>query len=196
MKKQLLFCAVAAIGAVLMMIRSGSLQSSTQVKGPHFLSNNELVMPENYREWIYVSSGLGMSYGPAAQAQSDPPFDNVFVTPEAYRSFLNTGTWPDGTMFVMEVRRSKSKDSINESGHFQGELLGIEAEVKDSARFPAKWGFYAFQPASKSGRLLPAATTDCQTCHSQHGAVDNTFVQFYPSLFEVAKKKGTVKPNY
>ena len=27
-------------------------------------------------------------------------------------------------------------------------------------------------------------------------AVDNTFVQYYPTLFEVAKRLGTVKPTY
>jgi len=40
---------------------------------------------------------------------------------------------------------------------------------------------------------LPSSTTDCQSCHSQNGAVDNTFVQFYPTLLEVAKQKGTLK---
>jgi hypothetical protein len=26
--------------------------------------------------------------------------------------------------------------------------------------------------------------------------VDNTFVQYYPTLFEIAKRLGTVKPSY
>lgn len=191
-----LFSALLVTGVVAFLAPSSSVQAE-HVKGPQFLANNEVAIPDNYREWIFVSSGLGMSYGPLARAEADnPPFDNVFVTPEAYRSFLKTGQWPDGTMFVMEVRRSKSRESINDSGHFQGDSLGMEAEVKDSIRFPGKWGFYAFTTAGKAGKLLPAATTDCQACHSAHGAVDNTFVQFYPTLFEVAKKKGTVKSNY
>jgi hypothetical protein len=166
-------------------------------KAPRFLANNEIALPENYREWVFVSSGVGMSYNPEAQAQStNPPFNNVFVKPEAYKSFMKTGTWPNGTMFVMEIRRSKTNESINSSGSFQTDLLSVEAEVKDESRFPAKWGFYAFKDGTASGKLLPAATTECQSCHSQHGAVDNTFVQFYPTLFEVAKKKGTVKNQY
>jgi hypothetical protein len=168
-----------------------------QVKAPHFLPNDEIALPEDYREWIFVSSGLGMSYSEEGQSRAENPrFDNVFVKPESYRAFMKTGKWPNGTMFVMEVRRSKTKDSINNTGSFQEELLGIEAEVKDAARFSSGWGFYAFTTATKSGKLLPAATTECQSCHSQHGAVENTFVQFYPTLFEVAKKKGTVKDKY
>ena len=39
-------------------------------------------------------------------------------------------------------------------------------------------------------------TAPCYTCHANNTAVENTFVQFYPQLFEIAKQKGTVKPTY
>jgi hypothetical protein len=184
-------------GTLMIFAISGVKESAPQAKAPRFLSYSEIALPENYREWIFVSSGLGMSYGPPDQARSDTPrFDNVFVTPDAYRAFLKTGTWPNGTMFVLEVRRSKGNESINNSGRFQDELVSVEAEVKDETRFPTKWGFFTFPNGAKTGQLLPTATTECQSCHSQHGAVDNTFVQFYPTLLEVAKKKGTLKSKY
>ena len=193
--KLITLTAIALTVAILSFTGLG--EPSPEGKVPRFLTNNEIALPANYREWVFVSSGIGMSYGPAENAQSgNPPFNNVFVKPEAYRSFMKTGTWPNGTMFVMEVRRSKTNESINNRGNFQADLLGIEAEVKDESRFPAKWGFYKFTDAATTGKLLPADTTDCQSCHSQHGAVDNTFVQFYPTLFDVAKKKGTVKDQY
>jgi hypothetical protein len=142
--------------------------------------------PENYREWVWLSSGLGMTYGPAATGML--MFDNVFVTPEAYRAFQKAGTWPDKTMFVLELRGAESKGSINKDGHFQGGLHGIEVEVKNGG----KWTFYGFPNGTKTGRELPS-TAGCYSCHSQKGAVDNTFVQFYPTLIEVAKQKGTFK---
>jgi hypothetical protein len=37
---------------------------------------------------------------------------------------------------------------------------------------------------------------ECYSCHAQHTAVDTTFVQFYPTLIEIAKKKGTLSPAY
>jgi hypothetical protein len=40
--------------------------------------------------------------------------------------------------------------------------------------------------------MIPA-TAVCYSCHKQNGAVDNTFVQFYPTLIEIAKRKGTFK---
>ena len=39
-------------------------------------------------------------------------------------------------------------------------------------------------------------TAACYECHAANTAVDNTFVQYYPTLFEVAKRLGTVKPTY
>ncbi len=163
------------------------------VDGPRFLSGDRLERPANYREWVWLSSGLGMSYLPAAEGGANPAFDNVFVTPAAYRSFLQTGRWPDQTMFVLEVRASQSKGSINQNGRYQGALMGIEAEVKDERRFPGKWAFFGFQGGADSASAFPKSQS-CYSCHAQNGAVDNTFVQFYPTLLEVARQKGTLKP--
>ena len=94
-------------------------------------------------------------------------------------------------MFVMEVRASATKGSINKGGHYQEELVTIEAHVKDQARFQSKWEFFGFG-AGQTAKPL-GAKSNCQTCNSQNGAVDNTFVQFYPTLLPVARAKGTLK---
>lgn len=161
---------------------------------PQLTPEGQLLRPDNYREWMYLSSGLGMTYGPvtAENANRPPMFDNVFVTRTAYKSFLQTGKWPDKTMFVLEIRSSDSKASINKGGRFQTDRVAIEAEVKDEARFPGKWAFFGFGEDAARGKMMPT-TAACYSCHSQNGAVDNTFVQFYPTLLDVAKEKGTLK---
>ncbi len=127
-----------------------------------------------------------------AEMQDHSMFDNVFVNPEAYRSFLATGTWPDKTVMILEAREAISKGSINERGHFQsGEVMGFEVHVKDEARFPGKWAFFEFDSPSGNGTLIPQGAP-CYTCHAAHAAVDTTFVQFYPTLLPVATKKGTL----
>jgi hypothetical protein len=159
---------------------------------PEYSADGRLVFPGAYREWVFLSSGLDMSYRERMVGHS--MFDNVFVEPRAYRAFLDTGTWPDRTVLVMEVRGAASKGSINASGHFQtGELMGFEAHVKDTKRFPGGWAFFAFagkEPAS----ALPTAA-ECYACHRQNAAVDTTFVQFYPTLLPIAQLRGTVKPG-
>ena len=194
------FCQLAAIAVIFAISVSQSspmrAQATTPSDQPRFSADNELARPENYREWIYLSSGIGMSYNPATNTPGNPnpPFDNVFVTPTAYRSFLQTGTWPDKTMFVLELRGSAGEGSINRQGRFQQQLLGIEVEVKDSARFPGKWAFYEFGRTNTTAKPL-ATTAGCYSCHSQNGAVDNTFVQFYPTLTDIARQKGTFKES-
>jgi hypothetical protein len=95
-------------------------------------------------------------------------------------------------MFVLELRRSATEGSINRGGRFQDQLIGIEVEVKDSSRFPGKWGFYEFGRAATAAKPLPTSA-GCYSCHEQNGAVDNTFVQFYPTLADIARQKGTFK---
>lgn len=175
--------AIAALG----MVALGAVHSDA----PQFTSDNRLSRPANYREWVWLSSGFGMSYKAPA---SSPGFDNVFVTPTTYRAFVATGKWPEKTMFVIEEREALNKGSINKSGHFQGALDGLEVELKDSSRFAGGWAFFNFQSTDKAAATPKSAP--CYECHAQHGAVDNTFVQFYPTLFEIAKQKGSVKTTY
>jgi hypothetical protein len=146
--------------------------------------------PSDYREWIFLSSGLGMTYGPpAATSQAAPLFDNVFVNRTGYAGFLKSGSWPDGTFFVLEVRSSESKRSINQGGHFQSGVVGTEGEMKKNG----EWTFYSFNEAGKEGKPF-ARTANCYSCHRANGAVDNTFVQFYPTL-PVAREKGRLRPE-
>ncbi len=164
---------------------------------PAYAANRDMLPPSNYREWIYLTSGLDMSYNPKEPTDGRMSmFDNVFVNPEAYRSFVSTGTWPDKTVMVLEARGAQSKGSINERGHFQaGDVMGIEVHVKDEAHFPGKWAFFSFDSLSKNGTLVPQ-DAPCYKCHAEHAAVDTTFVQFYPTLLPIAQAKHTLSAAY
>lgn len=163
--------------------------------GPVLQADNALAFPADYREWMFLSAGLGMNYGPNAPAAGQPQsFTNVYVNPSSYRAFMKTGAWPDRTMFVLEIRGSASEGSINRTGHFQTGIRAIEANVKD-ARLPGGWGFYDFGRETKAVAPLPQTAT-CYACHRDNTAVEHTFVQFYPELMAVARKMGTVKSTY
>ncbi len=171
--------------------------------GPRYENGTELVRPTDYRSWPFVGAGLGMTYdgerGTQAGGADNPRFTHAFVNPTAYQHFMRTGSWPDGTLFMLEFRASQSEGSINRSGRFATELTFLEAEVKDS-RFPDGWAYFAFgagdQLAAKAKPLDATAAASCVECHTEHGAVERTFVQFYPHLLEVARAKGTLKPGF
>jgi hypothetical protein len=175
-----------------------SLHAQKAAQGPHeprYTSDGRMQPPSDYREWVFLSSGVDMSYNPRAMAMGHTMFDNVFVNPEAYKAFLETGTWPDKTVLVLEVRGAQTKGSINHTGHFQtAELMGVEVHLKDEARFPGKWAFFGFDD-DKPAKMIPT-TAECYSCHAKSAAVDTTFVQFYPTLLQVAKNKNTLSPGY
>ena len=160
-----------------------------------FDAKGNLVFPADYRHWTYLSSGLGMSYNAAANAEANPPFDSVFADPASELAFRKTGHWPEGTVLVLEVRGSSSKGSINLHGSYQsGAPIVLEVHVRDSKRFKGGWGF--FRVDTKQATSLIPYTADCYSCHQQHAAVDTTFVQFYPTLLPIAQAKSTLSAAY
>ena len=194
--------AIVAAAAVLASAQARPAQAPARATdGVAYTASGQVIRPTNYREWMYLTSGLGMTYGPTQAAAGRPPlFDNVFVNPQSYQAFMRTGQWPDGTMFILELRRSVANASINNGGFTQTDVAMLEAAVKDSQRFADTGGWKYLElgappKAPESSAPLPA-TASCYACHATHTAVENTFVQFYPTLFEVAREKGTIKPTY
>jgi hypothetical protein len=150
---------------------------------PRYTNGNELVRPENYQEWVFLTSVLHMG----TESPGEGAFANVFVTPSAYHQFLASGSWPDKTVFVQEKRTSSSR--VNKAEHFQTDLIGINVQVKDVARFPEKWAFFSFGFSQKTARANPKAM--CWQCHNDRGAADATYVQIYPALRSVVQQFGT-----
>ncbi|HEY1461839.1 MAG TPA: cytochrome P460 family protein [Terriglobales bacterium] len=157
---------------------------------PQFTTKNELILPANYRQWVFLSSGLGMSYG---SSSDHPMFTNVFTPQWAYNEFLKSGKWPNQSIFVVEERGSETKGSINHGGRFQTDIMGLAVEVKDESRFPDKWAYFGFSGEGNPSSANPK--TACWQCHEDHAAVEHTFVQFYPTLKPVAQKFGTYKAS-
>src|ERR1700685_3271445 len=86
---------------------------------PEYTSDAPLKFPDHYREWIYLTTGFDMSYTPAMQRAYHHMFKNVYVKPEAYKAFVETGTWPDKTMLGLEGCGAESKGSVKQRGNYQ-----------------------------------------------------------------------------
>lgn len=156
---------------------------------PAYTNDGKLVLPANYRDWTFLTSGFGMNYSTGASAH--PMFTNVFVSPEAYQGFKSAGKWPDKSMFIVEIYSPATRGSINKGGYYQDAFQGLDVEVKDSSR-QQEWSYYNFSPGQTIGE---AEGPGCNNCHNQHGAVEHTFVQFYPTLLDFAIQKNLIKPG-
>jgi len=189
-----LWIAAAATAALAGGLLAGS---ATQAQAPRpaatFTADGKLEFPKDYRTWIFLSAGLDMTYGPNAPMAGHHMFDNVFVDRAAHDAFLKTGRWPEGSIFVLEIRGGQGEGSINKHGFFQTSVMAVEVHVKDK-RYPSGWAFFGFNGEGPA-QALPQASA-CNQCHEKNAAVDTTFVQFYPTLLPVAKDKKTLSEAY
>jgi hypothetical protein len=174
------------------------LISGAGLAAPQYPASDKMAVPGDYRDWVFLTSSLDLNYA-AATEPGMHTLDNVFVNPDAYKAFLKTGTWPDQTVMIKENRIAESAGTLSKSGRFQTGVMNLEIHVKDKSRladrFSGGWAFFVSADGKADGKLMPG-TANCYSCHQDHGAVDTTFVQFYPTLFGIAKDKGTLSANY
>jgi hypothetical protein len=157
---------------------------------PRYAEGNQLLRPEGYRDWKFVAANYGMGYRDGQpEIPANATFHNIFIQPDAFKKYAQTGEFPDGTMLVMEVYRPGTNASINKRGLFQDKFVGVEVALKDTKKFPEKWAYFNFI-GSEGKQLTQAkafAKDACWKCHNEHAAKDNVFLQFYPSLREARK---------
>ena len=189
MRSTIIGTALAALIAALVAAAQGpTTDARPSLDGmalPTYTAAGDLIRPEDYRTWIFVGASLGLSYDEdAAEREGPGAFTNVYIQPEAYRYFMETGEFPEGTMLPMDVFRPGSRESINQAGYFEKDFLGMEVAVKDSERYPEGWAYLSFR--DRSGGLRESASAfpkeRCYDCHAEHAATDNVFTQFYPVL--------------
>lgn len=192
---KLLLSAVAVLlfAGLMLANRRSTVPAAVPATTAQFTSDGKLARPVNYRRWVYLSSGYGMSYSQSPGGMQ--AFTNVFVNPTSYDYFVANGKWPDKTVFVLEEYGSTSRGSINKHGSYQTAFLGLDVEVKDEARFADKWAYFNFQGEQNSAGAISPSKNDCWKCHDQSAAVEHSFVQFYPELLKIARTKNTIKPN-
>ena len=185
-----------ALAGVIILAGATAMTGAARPGEPKYDAAGRMVFPADYRDWVFLSSGLNMSYTTDPAMAGQDVFGNTFVPAVAYAAFKKTGVWPDKTVIMLENRGGTSKGSINKGGVFQTtDYMGAEAHVKDTARFKGGWAFFAFNAAGAPASEIPHSVA-CYSCHEQHAAADTTFVQFYPTLLPIAIARGTSSKRY
>jgi hypothetical protein len=156
---------------------------------PQYDSDNNLRLPADYRQWILVGSSLGLSY---AEGRTDHQmFNTTLMEPTAYRHFVQTGQFREGTMFALILQGIGTNATPARQGQFATDVHMIEMAVKDGKRVPEGWAYYGFGGPMMGGYRATAAPqpkSACYDCHIEHAARDNVFIQFYGLLGEAVKK--------
>lgn len=154
---------------------------SASPAGPRWVADGRLLRPEGVDRWVLVGASLGQGYTDATD-QGPGMFHRVYLEPSAFDHFRKTGEFRDGTMLALAIRSAERRVPPSRTGWTEGELTALEMAVKDRARFAGGWAYFDFGRTARAAAPLEPAR--CASCHAQHAATDNVFVQFYPQLRE------------
>lgn len=197
-----LLCLIA--GYALLAANPETKQPSTTVPKsmalPEYDKDGSLLRPAGYEKWVVVGTSIGLGYSDGDKTDANNPgtFHNVYLQPEAFDHYVETGAFPEQTVFIVTNNSSqpaKTKGPVSRTGFVAAPTAGLEIAVKDSKRYPEGWGYFMFhdkpgQPAHNKRTAEPAfKQQDCFDCHAEHGAVDNVFTQFYSVLTEARARR-------
>jgi len=174
--------------------------ASDEIARASFNEDGSVNQPVGYREWVFIGTPLTPNALNGGEAPF-PEFHNVYIEPTAYKSYSETGIFPQGTQIVKElttVRKNNNAENgstqeVSGVGYFEGEFAGLELTVKDAVRFkdePGNWAYFSFghkaPPYEKTATAFPAAS--CNACHDASADEDFVFTQFYPVLRDAKPK--------
>lgn len=161
---------------------------------PEWNDKGELLLPKDFRQWVFIGAPLtpnGMNDGKA----NFPEFHNVYVQPEAFKAYRETGKWPVGTMMLKELQLvddpkgefpDGSRYEPSGRGYFPGPVNGVDVAIKDPKRFPKSkgWGYFNF---NHSAPPYKAATAEepiekCAQCHIDNAHEDMVYVKLYKPI--------------
>ena len=175
-----------AVLLTAVIIMAFAVQAEAAQAAAKYTAKGELIMPKNYRQWVFVGAPVtpnDMNDGKAAF----PEFHHVYIDPASFAAYKKSGVFPGGTVIVKELAGVGAKKSASGNGYFAGDFIGIAATVNDAKRFakePGNWAYFSFM--GDGGKALSSAkaqaTSACNTCHQQNAAEDWVFTQHYPVL--------------
>jgi hypothetical protein len=185
-------------GTVAAMLLGGagstdSLADSMPSRGPKWTKNGELQLPTDYHGWVFLGAPLTPNALNNGQA-GFPEYHNVYIHPDAFKVYRETGQFPEGTVLLKELQltlpgahEDGSRVEASGRGFFPAARNGIDICVKDSKRFKETdgWGFFNFghhaPPYAKTAAAAPKE--DCAGCHMAN-ADNMVFRKFYSPILE------------
>ncbi len=161
---------------------------------PEWTAKGELMLPKDFRQWVY----LGAPFTPNALNDGKanfPEFHNVYVQPEAFKAYRETGKWPVGTMMLKELQLvddqkgefpDGSRFEPSGRGYFPGPVNGVDVAVKDPKRFPNSkgWGYFNFNHSAPpyKAAALEEPIEKCAQCHIDNAHEDMVYIKMYKPI--------------
>jgi hypothetical protein len=197
MKNLISVITILTLGAIATVVLAQRPDTNTATATrrylPEYTKEGDLILPKNWRSWVYVGSPLTPD-GLNDSKEGFPEYHNVYIEPGSYEIFKKTGEFPEGTIMFKELQRVLGPQDFPDGsltqpsgrGYFPGAFNGADVTVKDSKRYAqtgSNWGYYNFnhhEPKAPTAKLRPKS--ECSFCHLAGAKKDETWTQFYRLL--------------
>jgi Cytochrome P460 len=137
--------------AVISLLLSGSSAQTESCYPPKYTASGDLILPENFHEWVYVGSPLTPNALNKPQAQF-PEFHNVYIEPCSYTTYKKTNIFPDGTIFFKELQftlPAHNPDGLRTEpsgwGYIPGPWNGVDVTARIPSAMPISGRVLQFQ---------------------------------------------------
>lgn len=193
-----IICSQSTKLACLLALLTASILNTTYAEDmpspATFNTDNELILPLNYREWVQVGSNVS----PHELNNGKAPFNEmrtIYMDRGAFQHWKKTGKFRKGTLLLKEVMSVERYKGLTGSGYAAGDVVAVAGMLKDPEKFanePGNWGFYRYPKLDnselfqKTSKQFP--TGKCSGCHVSGALDDMVFTQHYPVLTD---SKGT-----
>lgn len=175
------------------------VSTASKMQQPSYDQDGRLLRPSGYEKWVVVGTSIGLGYSDGDKNDPKNPgtFHNVYLQPEAFDHFVQTGEFPEQTVFIVTNNKSRpanTKGAVSRKGFVASSASGLEVAVKDTKRYPDGWAYFMFHDAPEKAKSETVHAErafdrkDCFDCHAEHGADDNVFTQYYSVLTEARQK--------
>ena len=173
--------------------------TARKMQEPSYDQEGRLLRPSGYEKWVVAGTSIGLGYSDGDKNDPKNPgtFHNVYLQPEAFDHYVQTGEFPEQTVFIVTNNKSRpanTKGSVSRKGFVASPTSGLEVAVKDTKRYPDGWAYFMFHDAPEKAKPETVHgerafdRKDCFDCHAEHGAEDNVFTQYYSVLTDARQK--------
>lgn len=168
-----------------------------------FNEKGDAALPRGYRSWVHVYT----AWEPITESFLDekqsltPEVHNVYIDPNAYRNYMLTGKWPEGTLIVKEFSSTRTDQPKCDGppayicDEWFGKVIpqhgytGVAVMLKDSKRYPKEaggWAFFSYGHQAPPYKAFSPAheTARCAQCHIDRAgpAQDYVFSESQPGF--------------
>ncbi len=151
--------------------------------------SGDISFPEGFLKWQTLGA-----WSTADENGTANGMHQVYVSPGAADAYLETGSFPDGTVLVKEVRSAATAKLTTGAASYATDKGVWFVMVKDAnQRFPDNplwgegWGWALFEAKEPTKQVATDYKQDCLSCHVPAKETDWIYVEAYPVLWKDGK---------